>query len=339
LCLLDKSKAPEIVLPPKGDTVVKGHNVELRCKATGTPTPKVRWIKNNDRLKLQPCDEGDRVCIGEDGTLVIQNVGVVEDSGEYRCIVKNSAGKVRSGAAKINVHHKEQMPPLFLNNIQDQTATVGETVTLICKAGGSENIHMSWSRDYGEKQLPEDRSFQLDDNSLRIVDLKPSDAGYYTCTAENEFGWMSQMMYLSVAARMSHPLPTPKPPLPNPVVSFDPLPTDQDVLIGETAYFDCNVIGPHLTTQLWVIGEIKQVDNGPPVVEDKPNGVIGGRAQGNVSMQLEDSRFSVFPNGTLAIYDVKVQDEGVYICRAVKSGGNRTDATATLTVIGEKCTV
>ena len=318
------------MLPPRSVTVVRGNNAELNCKATGIPTPKIHWLKNKDRLKLRLCEERSRVCIGKDGTLVVRNAGVVEDSGKYRCIVRNSAGKVKSGVVKMDVHHKDPMPPLFLNNLQDETGTVGETLTLNCQAGGSQDIHVSWSREDGDRQLPEDRFLQLQDNSLRIVELELSDAGYYACTAENEFGWVSQMMYLSVAAPRQE-----KTPLPDPPVSFNPLPKDEEVVVGETAFFDCNVIGPYLTTQMWLIGDLQ--DDGETVL-DRNDSLIGARSLGNVTMVLLDKRFFFFPNGTLAIYNVTLREEGVYVCRALQLEGNRTDVTATLTVEGKTFT-
>ena len=65
----------------------------IECQIMGTPVPTVRWLKDNEEVKLdnriRATYEGDEIF-----QLNIYNP-VTEDSGRYSCIAENSAGKNR----------------------------------------------------------------------------------------------------------------------------------------------------------------------------------------------------------------------------------------------------
>lgn len=324
LYLLDNGVAPQIVQPPRSVVVMEGREAELNCKATGTPPPKVHWKRNNHTLKwLHSCtEEMVRMCIKEDGTLIIQNA-MVADSGRFRCLVRNHAGREESETVWVEVQHKDAQPPQFLDGgPQDEREMIGETVTLRCQAAGSGEIRVWWTKLSGDKLLPEDRHSQLDDNSLEIRVLQSSDAGGYACTAENKYGWVMKTIYLSVMAHHGHA--TQQPPLTDPPLQFNVLPEDQHVYVGDTAMFDCDVQGPFGTVLLWYKGK---KENG----EIKIDGSTIGRAGDVVS---PDKRFDIFANGTLAIANVTMQYAGPYVCQGYSDEGIIT-TPATLTVTGK----
>ena len=60
--------------------------VSLECRATGSPTPEIRWRHTRPNNKLSNDIEGEYIT----GTvLTITNIKV-EDRGEYECIASNA---------------------------------------------------------------------------------------------------------------------------------------------------------------------------------------------------------------------------------------------------------
>lgn len=101
----DPSK-PRIVQPDKPSTIPPGpighvnvtigdnvttltdSNITVDCPAIGVPPPQWSWSKDGE--KIIP---GNKYSILNNGALVIRKI-TIDDSGTYRCTVKNIAGKV-----------------------------------------------------------------------------------------------------------------------------------------------------------------------------------------------------------------------------------------------------
>ena len=71
----------------------------LSCVATGNPSPILVWAKNGGEFFYPGAQEGDRIFIEGDGSLVIESP-TKEDSGLYTCFVANGVG---SAAARSNL--------------------------------------------------------------------------------------------------------------------------------------------------------------------------------------------------------------------------------------------
>ncbi|TKC33448.1 hypothetical protein EI555_005382, partial [Monodon monoceros] len=71
-------------------TVEAGHTAALRCSATGSPTPTIRWSKLRSPLPWQHQLEGD--------TLIIPRVAQ-QDSGQYICNATSPAGHAEATIA------------------------------------------------------------------------------------------------------------------------------------------------------------------------------------------------------------------------------------------------
>lgn len=74
------------------------------CKVKGKPEPKVEWFKDD-----RPVDTDNRVKIDYDGlesTLIIKDA-VLDDEGDYKCIITNDVGSV-STTAEVLVNEKEE---------------------------------------------------------------------------------------------------------------------------------------------------------------------------------------------------------------------------------------
>lgn len=85
------SETPSLVVPLEDRVVSVGETVALQCKATGSPPPRITWLKGNRPLSLT---ERHHFTPGNQ-LLVVQNV-VAEDAGRYTCEMSNALGTERA---------------------------------------------------------------------------------------------------------------------------------------------------------------------------------------------------------------------------------------------------
>lgn len=71
-----------------------------------------------------------------------------------------------------------------------------------CRVGGEPFPRVLWRRDDG--RLPVGRARVLEDRSLRIEHVQPTDGGVYVCEAENDVGSVSVKASLTVHGNNSH---------------------------------------------------------------------------------------------------------------------------------------
>uniref|UniRef100_A0AAX7TUG3 Heparan sulfate proteoglycan 2 n=1 Tax=Astatotilapia calliptera TaxID=8154 RepID=A0AAX7TUG3_ASTCA len=83
---------PQVQVSPQNTEVQEGDTLRLYCRASGSPTPKLTWLKNGGQIPPQA--RNDRTDIG---TLFIPNIKVA-DSGTYMCVGSNSIGSNSHGS-------------------------------------------------------------------------------------------------------------------------------------------------------------------------------------------------------------------------------------------------
>ena len=91
----------EIITHPKNVTPEEGLLMTLFCNATGNPPPTLSWTKDGS-----PLTNTHRIIFsGDNDTLSIAKVNRSE-SGNYRCVARNSLGDDTSNTAKVDVQCK-----------------------------------------------------------------------------------------------------------------------------------------------------------------------------------------------------------------------------------------
>ncbi|GFS46965.1 hemicentin-1 [Trichonephila inaurata madagascariensis] len=183
---------PKLTVVPPIKNFATGSFINITCEANGYPEPSIRWIwspvHNNNFILGRSKIEGK--------SLIIQSA-VAEDEGRYDCIGTNAAG---SQAASAFLNYIEA--PLISLPVKELTVKNGEQATLRCIAEGIPDPRVKWYKGLQEIQ-PLSYIQITPDGSLSIYDVQETDAGEYTCVAENEAGSVNETMYLNVGSKPS----------------------------------------------------------------------------------------------------------------------------------------
>ena len=91
---------PEITVQPQVKTRTEGDNLTLSCNATANPVPTISWTRDGSPVDI---NDNERMGFSAKKTqLSITNVSRT-DSGEYRCVARNSLGNDTSNPAKVDI--------------------------------------------------------------------------------------------------------------------------------------------------------------------------------------------------------------------------------------------
>ncbi|KAG7226120.1 hypothetical protein INR49_018731 [Caranx melampygus] len=165
--------------------VMINHRVELPCKASGYPTPKYRWLKDNS--PLEPDSRFRQTITG----LLIESTQP-SDSGTYVCEVWNSYGN-----AEVMGRLYVKQPLKAVVSPRKVKGSVGSKVSLSCSVSGSDEYELSWYRN-GEIIYPGNnvRFTGLNRENLIMEGMSKSDGGAYQCFARK--GKMSAQDFVQV---------------------------------------------------------------------------------------------------------------------------------------------
>ncbi|XP_077465112.1 basement membrane-specific heparan sulfate proteoglycan core protein [Stigmatopora argus] len=238
---------PQVQVSPQNIDGHEGDTLRLYCRATGSPAPKLTWLKNGGQIPPQAIPSHgfhqfksnsvdvlhrrieelqattDRTDIG---TLLIPNVKV-SDSGTYMCVGSNSVGS-NSAPIKVSVRKGEQTS--FVR-IQPSEADVqeGHSLYLNCIVSGNPPPRVTWSRASGSLSS----NHQVVGSQLRIMSATPEDSGEYICQVQSTQGYQVHRSTVSVSVTSSSSR------LQSPIIAIEP--HSAAVRAGETASFRCKV--------------------------------------------------------------------------------------------------
>eukprot|EP00066_Takifugu_rubripes_P028084 XP_011617350.1 PREDICTED: basement membrane-specific heparan sulfate proteoglycan core protein [Takifugu rubripes] len=239
---------PQVQVSPQNIEVHEGDTLRLYCRATGSPTPKLRWLKNGGQMPpqavpshgfhqfksnsldvLQRRNEQQQIRT-DIGTLLIPDV-TVSDSGTYMCVGSNSIGS-NSAPIKVVVLKADQSSSVV--TIQPSIAEVqeGQSLDLNCVTSGNPPPRVTWSRASGRLSS----NHQVLGNQLRILSATPEDSGEYVCRVQGSHGNPSSHLR---QATVSVSVTSSSSRLQSPIIAIEP--HSAVVRVGETATFRCRV--------------------------------------------------------------------------------------------------
>ncbi|XP_045912374.1 basement membrane-specific heparan sulfate proteoglycan core protein-like isoform X7 [Micropterus dolomieu] len=235
---------PQVQVSPQNiHEVHEGDTLRLYCRASGTPTPKLTWLKNGGQIPQQARMERTDI-----GTLLIPNIKI-SDSGTYMCVGSNSIGS-NSAPIKVTVLKADHSSSVV--SIQPSIANIveGQSLELNCFAHGNPPPKVTWTRASGHLSS----NHQVLGSQLRILSATPEDSGEYICQVQGNHGNQgSHVHHASVSVSVTSSSSRPQ----SPIIAIEP--HSAAVRVGESASFRCRVYRGAQPVRL----EWKLADNQP----------------------------------------------------------------------------
>ena len=163
----------------------------------------VQWF-----LRKMPINNEGKYTIFEDSerrkfSLTVSDCST-EDSGQYRCLVTNSAGEVTS-SAELKVNNR-QVAPRFVQGAEEQLFEVweGAPVKLLVQARGKPTPQVEWFKENRLARRVKRVELQTegDMNILLIPKAVPDDSGNYRAEATNSAGTAVKPFVVIVNGRL-----------------------------------------------------------------------------------------------------------------------------------------
>lgn len=199
-----RGTAPEFTQPLKTTEVVEGNPVRLKCRTIGTPEPTAEWLKNGTQVKLSRRIKAD--IIGDMCQLSFTETQA-DDSGDYKCVVRNDLGSASTECELIVT--KPVRAPEFKVKLKSLKVTEGEQVQFDVRASGNPEPKIEWFR--GTQTISNEGRFTVksgegdEQYSLIIADTTTDDAGTYKCVASNTEGKATCRGELEVGEKLTVP--------------------------------------------------------------------------------------------------------------------------------------
>ncbi|KFB35718.1 hypothetical protein ZHAS_00002617 [Anopheles sinensis] len=187
-----------VVVPPNiddslssSDVIVReGSNVTLKCRATGSPTPTVKW-KRDDNSKIA-INRTLNVPEWEGNSIEITKISRL-DMGAYLCIASNGVPPTVSKRIKVSV----DFPPMLWIPHQLVGVPLYFNVTLECFTEAHPTSLNYWTREDGH-MIHDSKKYRTESNvgmpvykthmRLHIFNIQQADYGTYKCVAKNPRG-------------------------------------------------------------------------------------------------------------------------------------------------------
>ncbi|XP_039277671.1 Down syndrome cell adhesion molecule-like protein Dscam2 [Nilaparvata lugens] len=190
---------PSWVIEPEDIAVLVHHPVFFHCKATGFPQPRVSWMKStgDGGNEYLPLELTSGAIIYGNGTVYIPSPSAAHES-VYSCQASNGIGPV----LKKDIFLTINVPAHFTSRSLNQSIMIGDEVSVACEAEGDQPLRVTWGPGpVGGGILPPPQTRHTSTgltSEIRIHAFSRKYAGAYHCTARNDFGHDTMLIYLSV---------------------------------------------------------------------------------------------------------------------------------------------
>lgn len=189
LIVTEAKNKPEFKDTMKDLEVVEGDKAVFEVRVTAQPDPEVEWYLRKMRIN----SEG-KYTVNEDTDRKRYSLTIArclrEDSGQYRCVVKNSAGEVTC-SAELKVSDRVYAPT-FVQGPDEQLFEVweGAPVKLVVQAKGKPTPQVEWFKENRLARRVKRVELQTegDQSILLIPKAVPDDSGNYRVEASNSAG-------------------------------------------------------------------------------------------------------------------------------------------------------
>lgn len=255
----------------------------IDCMAKGNPTPHIIWVLPGNIILPAPY-YNNRMTVHKNGTLDIRSPKR-SDSGQLACITRNEGGEVKL-TVKLNVKEVTETPQIRDPKSDSLSLTIGNSMILNCSFDTTMLPHVTWLLPNGTPLLSGDRFskfFHRPDGFLIISNPSVAEAGMYRCLGHHSGGLVERTITLSAGR---------KPEINNRYSS------PVSIMNGEALLLHCLTHGEPFRLS-WTF----------------PSGVVLNRPQ-------RAGRYAVLSNGTLAIQQTSVYDQGSYVCQAANEYGS-----------------
>ncbi|KAK0408269.1 hypothetical protein QR680_003864 [Steinernema hermaphroditum] len=291
----DGKQRPEFKRKLESLTVYKTEMVKLEVTVVGEPAPTVSWKRNGTMLKQT---EKYRIQSDETSkkyTLTIMD-SVVEDSGTYEVVAKNSLGEsscscvvtVRDGSPRTDEGEESHAPVFRMPLPAARELPENLEVTLVCAVTGTPTPKIEWNKD-GKPCANASATFENGVCTLLIKGAKRTHSGLYTCTASNTHGEVKSTCVLTI--QPSEEAITMKPKFKDPLSNVSAIENTEVV-------FECCVVGKPIPQITWYKDGLKMLMNSRMLQYVDRKGVV-----------------------RLNIMNVTPDDAGEYTCEAENSEG------------------
>uniref|UniRef100_A0A182NMJ9 Basement membrane-specific heparan sulfate proteoglycan core protein n=1 Tax=Anopheles dirus TaxID=7168 RepID=A0A182NMJ9_9DIPT len=217
-------------------------SAEVRCTATGYPTPSITWERIDKPLPFN--------IVNEYGLLRFISIRQ-QDAGTYRCIARNDVGE---SDALLTVYVRPTgtptFPPLSSHEVErveikpnSYDGQPGEEVQLICQR--SPTARVTWSKQ-GESRLPDNANVY--NEILIIKHASQANTGMYSCTASFPNGRIKTSSVEVVISDRSMPPQSQKV-----APRVNPLNKNYVVVQGTDFSLSCEATGTPFPTIKWTL--------------------------------------------------------------------------------------
>ncbi|KAF3705048.1 Neuronal cell adhesion molecule [Channa argus] len=190
------AEPPRVLTPPNQVyQVITNNHALLHCSSFGSPIPTITWFKDTQTS----IKNDDPYVIHENGTLEI-HVAQPLNSGKYTCIATNNLGRQEN-----HVYLEVKEPTRILKQPEYKVVQRGMRAIFECKVKHDPSLipTMTWLKD--NRELPAEKRFEVDIDSLTIKEVMDGDEGTYTCIINTTLDQDSASAMLTVVEKPDPP--------------------------------------------------------------------------------------------------------------------------------------
>lgn len=256
---------PSVQMPLQNASVNYGQSIRLDCIILGQPEPEVIWYHNG-----RPVKESKDVRLqfhGDRCSLHIHEA-LVEDCGEYKVVAINSAGEISSQCQltvikAVSTQEEAMVSMRFIKLLTDILVREGERIELECSIVAVPVPQVTWL--FNNKPIPDEPRFMIMNggngiHKLVIDQALSKDGGLYTVRASNPSGDIKSFSHVIVKSVNQVDNFDAKQEIVDDLrficPSFKELFSDQLVVEGASAKFECIVIGKPTPKIKWLFNDL-----------------------------------------------------------------------------------